>query len=53
MSKLPDSLDAPQLNEDQEKALKKLYYKDKNYFGRDKIFKLAREKYPELKISRR
>ena len=41
------------LTEEQEKLLNKIYYEDKQFFGRDKIFELLKEKYPEYKISHR
>ena len=31
----------PPLNEEIEKKLKNLYYDEKNYFGRDRFYKLA------------
>ena len=42
-----------ELTKEQEKLLNKLYYEDKQFFGRDKLFELLKEKYPEYKISRR
>lgn len=50
---LPDSLDAPKLDRKQRKFLHKLYFTEKNFFGRDKLWRLARERRPDLKISRR
>ena len=41
---------APPLSSAQEKALNQLI-KDKHYVGRDALFKLVNEKYPDLKIS--
>ena len=41
------------LTEKQKKLLDKVYYEDGIMFGRDKIWKYIREKYPEYAISRR
>ena len=39
------------ISSDVKKILEKLYYVDKNYVGRDRLYKLAREK--DIKVSRR
>ena len=44
---------APELTEKQNKLLHKIYYEDKYYFGRDRIFALLQDKYPKCDISRR
>ena len=41
----------PPITENIKKQLEKLYYEDKNYVGRDKLYHLAREK--GIPVSRR
>ena len=41
----------PPISSDVKKQLEKLYYVDKNYVGRDRLYKLAREK--DIQVSRR
>ncbi len=41
------------LNETQEKVLKKIFYKEKNFFGRDRLFKLLQSRGNKQNISRR
>lgn len=43
----------PPLNSSQKKLLEKIYYKDKVYVGRDKLFAYLRLYYPGSQISRR
>ena len=50
---LKDSLNAKAMNDEQKSAMKKLYFDDMYYFGRDKLYKKINETKPELKISRR
>ena len=35
----------PPISSDVKKKLEKLYYSESNFFGRDNLFKLARERY--------
>jgi hypothetical protein len=42
-----------QLNKKQEELLKKLYYQDKQFFGRDKFFYLLKTEYPEYDIKKK
>ncbi len=41
------------LNESQQEVLKKIYYEEKNFFGRDRLFKLLQSRENEENISRR
>lgn len=45
--------DGNPLTPEQTEALRKEYYDNHCYFGRDKLFKWMRVKYPELIISKR
>ena len=42
---------SPPISDDIKEKLEKLYYEDKNYIGRDRLYKLAREK--GIDVSRR
>jgi hypothetical protein len=44
---------APPLSKEQEDILKDIYYNQKMFFGRDKLFQYIKLNYPESKISRR
>lgn len=44
---------APPLSKEQEKLLFDIYYKQKMFFGRDRIFQYIKKEYPDSKISRR
>ena len=39
----------PPISSDVKKQLEKLYYSESNFFGRDRLFKLARERYRCIK----
>lgn len=43
----------PPLNEEQDKLLKKIYFDDKMYFGRDRLFQYLYTNHKDMKISRR
>ena len=43
----------PPLTDKQEMLLKKLYFEDKYFVGRDKLFQFLRQNHPDEKISRR
>ena len=44
---------APPLSNEQEKILFDIYYKQKMFFGRDRLFQYIKKEYPDSKISRR
>jgi len=44
---------APPLTNEQEKVMFDVYYKQKMFFGRDRLFHYIKTEYPESKISRR
>ena len=45
------SLEKDRLKQKQEKLLHRLYFKERRYFGRDKLYRYIRDNYPDSKIS--